>query len=271
MIEITNLNFSYVRQKKMFNGVHLNFDPGHIYGVLGKNGTGKTTLFNLISGLLFPNQGTIIVNGHTPEKRHPDFLSNLYFVTEEFYMPNVRPATWAKLYAYCYPRFSASDYNTFLEAFEIDTGMKTGTMSMGERKKVYLAFALACNTRLLLLDEPTNGLDIPSSVKLRSLLAVLSNEARCILISSHHVQEIENLIDHLIILDNSTILLDQSMEALSQQYNYIQYTGNEPPVHSAYFESNLLGGKAIVPCSGASSRIDMELLFNAVINGKIVQ
>jgi ABC-2 type transport system ATP-binding protein len=158
-----------------------------------------------------------------------------------------------------------------LEAFEIDKKMKTGKMSMGERKKVYVAFALACNTPLLLLDEPTNGLDIPSSVKLRSLLAALSNEERCILISSHHVRDIENLIDHLIILEGSTVLLNKSMEALSKRYDFIHYTGKEHPVDAIWDEPHLLGGKAMVPNAGLHSCIDMELLFNAVINGKIEQ
>lgn len=271
MIEICNLIFSYVRHKKMFDGVHLAFGPGHIYGVLGKNGTGKTTLLNLISGLLFPRQGTIVVNGQTPQKRHPDFLSGFYYATEEFYMPNVRPAAWANLSAYCYPRFSAEAYNDYLTAFEIEKGMKAGKMSMGQRKKMYLAFALACNTPLLLLDEPFNGLDIPSSIKLRSLLAALANEERCILISSHHVREMETLADHLVILDGSAVLLDKGMGALAQQYDFIQYTGKEPPRNALYYEEHLLGGKAIAPNTGVPSRMDVELLFNAVIHGKIQQ
>jgi ABC-2 type transport system ATP-binding protein len=271
MIEIKNLTFSYVRRKKMFDEVNLTFHLGHIYGVLGKNGTGKTTLLNLISGLLFPENGAIFVNGHTPEHRQPDFLNNLFYVTEEFYMPNVKPAAYAALHAFCYPHFSENDYSTYLGAFEIDANMRAAKMSMGQRKKVYLAFALACNTRLLLLDEPTNGLDIPSSVKFRSLVTALANEERCILISSHHVRDIENLIDHLIILDGSTVLLNKSMETLSERYDFIHYSGNEHPSDALYYETNLLGGKAMIPNSGASSRIDMELLFNAVINGKIEQ
>ncbi|MDR2585463.1 MAG: ABC transporter ATP-binding protein [Prevotellaceae bacterium] len=271
MIEINNLNFSYVRSKKMFNEVNLTFDSGHIYGVLGKNGTGKTTLLNLISGLLFPDQGKLVVYGCTPAKRQPRFLSDLYYVTEEFYMPNLKPHEWAKLYAYCYPCFSSEDYKAYLEAFEIDLSIKADKMSMGQRKKVYLAFALACNTRLLLLDEPTNGLDIPSSVKLRSLLAGLANEERCIIISTHHVRDIEHLIDHLVILDNSTVLLDTSVGTLSQKYDFIPFTGKEPPMSAVYYESNLLGGKAMIPNCGSSSRIDMELLFNAVIHNKIEQ
>ena len=271
MIEITNLSFSYVRRQKMFNGVNLTFDSGHVYGVLGKNGTGKTTLLNLISGLLFPEEGKISVNGRTPQNRQPDFLGDLFYVTEEFYMPDIKPAAWADLYAFSYPHFSAEDYNGYLKAFEIDVNMRAAKMSMGQRKKVYLAFALACNTRLLLLDEPTNGLDIPSSVKFRSLLASFANEERCILISSHHVRDIETLVDHLIILDGSAVLLDKSMGALSEVYDFIHYTGKEPPPGALYYESNLLGGKAIVPNNGDSSRLDMEILFNAVINGKIEQ
>ena len=271
MIEIKNLIFSYVRQKKMFSGVHLSFSPGHIYGVLGKNGTGKTTLLNLISGLLFPCMGEITINGMIPQKRQPDFLSNLYYVTEAFYMPNVRPDAWANLYAFCYPRFSASDYSAYLEMFEIDSRLSANQMSMGQRKKVYLAFALACNTQLLLLDEPTNGLDIPSSLKFRSLLAALSNEERCVLISSHHVRDIENLVDHLIVLDGSAVLLDKSMGALSESYDFTHFTGNDYPQNAIYYESNLLGGKAIVPNGSASSCVDIELLFNALIKGKIAQ
>ena len=88
MISIHDLHFSY-RKKKVFSGLSLELSPGYIYGLLGKNGTGKSTLLRGIAGLLFPDQGTIEVSGHTPGKRQPSFLQDVFMVPEEFYLPNV--------------------------------------------------------------------------------------------------------------------------------------------------------------------------------------
>ena len=93
MIDIQNLHFSYQKEKGFYRLV-LQLKPGHIYGLLGKNGTGKSTLLRNIAGLLFPDKGRVKVLGHTPGKRKPGFSSNVFMVPEEFYLPNVRSKIW---------------------------------------------------------------------------------------------------------------------------------------------------------------------------------
>src|SRR4051812_31682350 len=105
MISIKNLHFSY-KKKKIFNGLSLSLQAGHIYGLLGKNGTGKSTLLKNIAGFLFPTQGTVDVMGFTPGKRQPAFLQNIFMVAEEFYLPDISVQKFVKLNAPFYPHFN---------------------------------------------------------------------------------------------------------------------------------------------------------------------
>src|SRR4030095_11072785 len=118
MISIENLHFAY-RRNKVFKGLNLNLKAGHIYGLLGKNGTGKSTLLRNIAGLLFPDQGKIEVMGYNPGNRQPLFLQELFMVPEEFFLPNI---TVDKLVAYnapFYPRFNKQQFDGYVREFEI--------------------------------------------------------------------------------------------------------------------------------------------------------
>ncbi len=144
MIAISNLDFSYSKRKKLFEDLNLTLPKGHIYGLLGKNGTGKTTLLSLISGLLYPEEGKISVLGKVPAKRQIDFLQDLFLVSEEFDIPDVTPKVYADLYADFYPYFNATEYAGYLQEFDVDSLSSMKNMSMGQRKKAYISFALAC-------------------------------------------------------------------------------------------------------------------------------
>ena len=164
MIEIKNMDFGYVSQRKIFDNLNLSLEAGHIYGLLGKNGVGKTTLLKIISGLRFCNSGTVSVLGMKPEHRKPEMLADIYFVTEEMDVPTVSVRDYAKIYAPFYPNFSTADFEDYLHQFEIvNLEQKLTKMSHGQKKKVLVSFALATNTKLLIMDEPTNGMDIPSN------------------------------------------------------------------------------------------------------------
>ena len=170
MIDIKNLHFSY-QKSKVFDNLNLQFQPGHIYGLLGKNGTGKSTLLRNIAGLLFPDQGSVKVLDHIPGHRNPAFLQELFMVPEEFYLPNVSIEKFVDCNASFYPRFDHARFNRYLREFEIPAGNKLQQMSYGQKKKALISFGLACNTSLLLMDEPTNGLDIMSKSQFRKVIA----------------------------------------------------------------------------------------------------
>ena len=196
MIEIKDMNFGYVPQRRIFDNLNLSLEAGHIYGLLGKNGVGKTTLLKIISGLRFCNSGTVSVFGMKPEKRNPEMLADIYFVTEEMDVPSVSVHDYAKIYAPFYPNFSISDFENYLHQFEIvDMEQKLTSMSHGQKKKVLVSFALATNTKLLIMDEPTNGMDIPSKSTFRKVVASAITDDKAFIISTHQVRDLQNVID----------------------------------------------------------------------------
>jgi ABC-2 type transport system ATP-binding protein len=269
MIEIKNLYFTYSKRNKLFENLNLTLSEGHVYGLLGKNGTGKTTLLSLISGLLFPDEGEIEALGKNPGKRQVDFLQELFLVSEEFDLPDLSPMKYSALYSSFYPQFNDEQYRYYLKEFEVDASRAMNKMSMGQRKKAYIAFALACNTRLLLMDEPTNGMDIPSKAQFRKLIASLAAENRCIVISTHQVRDLGNLIDTIVVLENHRIIFNQSVDAIAEKLSFVSYHNLEEVGQLFYEEAGALGGKGIASNqSGTPSHVDMELLFNGLISEK---
>lgn len=272
MISIQDLHFSY-RRKKVFNGLSLSLRRGHIYGLLGKNGTGKTTLLRNIAGLLFPEQGQVKVLEHTPGKREPAFLQELFMVPEEFYLPNVSIEKFVACHASFYPRFNRSQFETYLKEFEIPVGNKLQQMSYGQKKKVLISFGLACNTSLLLMDEPTNGLDIMSKSQFRKVIAGAIDDNKCIIICTHQVKDMESLIDRITVIDEGKILFDQSIDRISSKLSF-RISFDTAETRSALYREESLKGNAIIALNEYEDegKIDLELLYKAIItNGDAIR
>ena len=272
MINIQNLHFGY-KKRKVFNGLSLSLQTGHIYGLLGKNGTGKSTLLRCIGGLLFPREGTIDVMGFVPGKRQPAFLQNVFMVAEEFYLPDVSVEKFVKFNAPFYPNFSAEQFRQYLEEFDIPQENTLQSMSYGQKKKVLIGFGLACNTALLLMDEPTNGLDIMSKSKFRKVIAGAVNDQKCIVISTHQVKDLESLIDRITIIDEGQILFDQTIEAINKQIQF-KISFDQDEVRQALYKEPSLQGNAIVSANPGEedTKLDLELLYKAVVtNGDAVR
>lgn len=272
MIKIENLHFGY-KKRKVFNGLSLSLQAGHIYGLLGKNGTGKSTLLRNISGLLFPTEGKISVMGFNPGNRHPDFLQDVFMVAEEFYLPDVSVSKYVRLNAPFYPKFSQEQFNSYLTEFEIPVENTLQSMSYGQKKKVLISFGLACNTSLLLMDEPTNGLDIMSKSKFRRVIAGATDETKCIIISTHQVKDLESLIDRITIIDEGQILFDQTIDSINRQVQFKISFDPEEIKHALYKEQSLQGSAIVAPnMDGEDTKLDLELLYKAVVtNGDAVR
>jgi len=272
MVSIHDLHFSYKR-KKVFSGLSLELSPGYIYGLLGKNGTGKSTLLRGIAGLLFPDKGMIKVSGYTPGKRQPVFLEDVFMVPEEFHLPNMPLDYLLKHHAPFYPKFNKEQFNKYVQEFEIPTDNTLQNMSYGQKKKVLISFGLAANTSLLLLDEPTNGLDIMSKSQFRKVMAGALDEKKCIIISTHQVKDLENLIDRVTIIDEGSILFDQSIEKIANKLSFKISHDNAEIKSAIYNESSLKGSSIVTPnMDDEESKIDLELLYKAIItNGKGIQ
>lgn len=269
MIEVKDLMFSYPGQKdRLFDGFSLNLDKHKVYGLLGKNGTGKSTLLYLLSGLLRPKAGSVRVDGHTPHQRSAELLKELFLVPEEYDLPAMRLDQYIKLIGPFYPRFSCETLYSCLEEFELERDLRLGALSMGQKKKVYMSVALASGVKLLLMDEPTNGLDIPSKTQFRKVVAQQTDEHQTLIISTHQVHDVEALLDHILILDRRQLLLNASMEELTGKYSFgLRMPGDMDGV--IYAEPTLQGNAAMSMrgADDAETQVNVELLFNAVTKG----
>lgn len=265
MIEISHLTFGYSRKRLLFEDLSLSLQPGHIYGLLGKNGAGKSTLLKNITGLAFPLKGSCKVNGRVSAERSPDFLQDLFLIPEEIYLPPVSIREFISNTARFYPKFSTDQFSQYLDEFEIDARVKISNLSFGQQKKLMISFGLATNTDVLIMDEPTNGLDIPSKVQFRKIIASVLTESRCILISTHQVRDLDNLIDAVIIIHDRRIVLNSGTDQIAEKLLFLTLSSADNE-NILYSETSVHGHAAILPnVEQRNSRVDLELLFNAVI------
>ena len=207
MIDISNVTFEYRKGKPVLKDFSLSFPQGGVYGLLGKNGTGKSTLLYLISGLLRPRHGEVRVDGMLSANRQPQMLREIFLVPEEYDLPSVSLKSYTRALKSFYPRFSDELLRKCIEVFDLEMDMQLGTLSMGQKKKVYMCVALATGTRVLLMDEPTNGLDILSKSQFRKAVVQGMDEDKTVLVSTHQVHDVERLLDHVTIINGNQVLL----------------------------------------------------------------
>lgn len=271
MITLENISFSYGKDTRLFSGLSLEIKPGSIHGLMGKNGAGKTTLLKIISGLRKQGSGNCNVDGHTPFNRETAFLKNVFLVPEEIPSPDYTIRNYIKRYTPFYESFSVDTMQRYLADFDLEPKMHLGNLSYGQRKKFFLAFAMAAGTKLILFDEPTNGLDVPSKSIFRKLAASAINEGRTFIISTHQVRDLNMLIDNVIFLDRGNIRLNRNIQALAESYSFVTLTRQDLEDRQVlYSEQHLDGIRAIMPNkTGYETQVDLELLFNAVVFDKI--
>ena len=267
MIQIENLNFGYGKEL-LFDQLGLKIEAGSIYGFLGRNGAGKTSLLRIISGQLYPREGVCTVMGENPGERSAQMLSDMYFIPEEFYIPAVKPEEYTSMYAPFYPRFDLRKFDSYSREFELPAGKKLSAYSYGQKKKFLIAFGLATGCSLLLLDEPTNGLDIPSKSQFRRLVASAMADDQTFIVSTHQVRDMENLIDPIVIVDDGTVIFNQSLETVSRKVA-ARVQQESPDDSKVLYSEKVLGGYSVIVenTDGEETSIDLELLFNAVVSG----
>ena len=272
MINVDNISFAYAGQKtKVFDNFSLQLEANNIYGLLGKNGTGKSTLLYLISGLLRPQKGTVTVDGMKSIDRRPEMLEEVFIVPEEFDLPSMTLDKYVSINQPFYPHFSREVLENCLNDFELPTTLSLQSLSMGQKKKVFMSFALAAGTRLLLMDEPTNGLDIPSKVQFRRVVANNMTDDRTLIISTHQVHDVESLLDHILILNQKRLLLDASVGNICERYSFEYRTPGTATDDVLYSEPSVQGNAVISPRTPdmPETPLNLELLFNAVILDKV--
>ena len=223
MLKIENITYGYNAMHNVLENFSLSYEEPGIYGLLGKNGTGKSTLLYLIMGLLRPKQGEITLNGANTQKRLPESLQEMFIVPEEYNLPSIQLPDYLKVLRPFYPNFDEQLMVKLLQEFDMlnvngatldENGIpliNLGALSMGQKKKVYMCIALAARTKLLLMDEPTNGLDIPSKSQFRKVVAQGMRDDQIVVISTHQVRDVETLLDHVTIIEQNAVLLNERM------------------------------------------------------------
>ena len=264
MIQISNLTFGYRSSKEsVLENVNLQLNPGSIVGLLGKNGTGKTTLLNLITGQLFAKEGMITIDSEDVKAKSKSILEKLYFIPEELNVPNLSLENFIKLYSPFYKDYSQEVMDECMREFDLKLEKKSlSKLSMGTKKKVMICFAIATNVPYLLMDEPTNGLDIPSKRIFRKLINSHMSENRTIIISTHQVHDVETMIDHIVIVGERSLIVNDTIDGISEKYTF----GTMPKGEVIYSEKSLEGNLCVAyrTESEEETPVSLELLFEAV-------
>ena len=271
MIKVEDLSFSYGRRKtKVLDGFSMSLNKGSVYGLLGKNGTGKSTLLYLMAGLLRPQTGKVYYKGVDVTLRKPTTLQDMFLVPEEFASPNVSMKQYVKLNAPFYPHFSDELLKACLRDFDMNEDIHLGELSMGQKKKAFMCFALATNTSLLMMDEPSNGLDIPSKSQFRKVIASGMTDDKAVIISTHQVRDIDSLLDHVLIMDGSELLLNESVATICEKLYFAEQGMNEPTDGALYVQPSVQGNSVILPNeSYEESKMNLEVLFNAMLAERV--
>lgn len=264
MLQINDLSFTYSKpHRELFNNFTLDLQPGNVYGLLGKNGAGKSTLIYLMTGLLTPATGSVTLNGDDVRRRLPKTMSEIMLVPEELELPHISLSQYIKINAPFYPRFSMDDMNRYLDIFEMERDVRLQSLSMGQKKKVFMSFALATNTRALIMDEPTNGLDIPGKSQWRKIVAQGMSDDKMMLLSTHQVRDIEQVLDHVVIIDNSRVLLNAGISDISRRLAFRPLREGDRPFLT---QPGVMGVIGVMPATeGEETQVDLELLFNATL------
>ncbi|MCQ2083905.1 MAG: ABC transporter ATP-binding protein [Bacteroidaceae bacterium] len=266
MIRISKLGFSYGKDV-VLKDITMNLEEGRIYGLLGENGVGKTTLLTILSGLKPAMSGTIEVDGTNPFERRPSTLSSLYYLPDEVLPKQCSALAFAQDMGQYWESFDTGKFVEIMKTFDSDINQRMDCMSLGQLKKAYISFALACNARYLFMDEPTNGLDIPSKAQFRKAVTKYTSENTTIVISTHQARDLEAIIDPIIILDRQSVLLNATVEQISEKL-YFDY-GNTVEPDALYSELIPGGCIQVLPnSSGIESKVNIEALFNAVLGNK---
>ena len=262
MIDIDNITFSYGTNVVLKN-ITMHLEEGRIYGLLGENGVGKTTLLTLLCGLKKVKSGHIEIDGHIPFNREPSFLSLEYFLSDEVAPMPAEAEKFASSYGRFWEKFDMSKFLELMQIFETDPKQKMNRMSFGQLKKTYISFALACNCKYLFMDEPTNGLDIPSKAQFRKAVTKYTSEDSTLLISTHQVRDLENIIDPIIILDRQDVLLNATVAEIADKLTF-DYSNEKNP-HALYSEMTPGGSVQVYLNTGdEESKVNIEALFNTV-------
>lgn len=232
-IEIKDLSFSYDNDK-FINNLNLNIENGEMLGIMGNTGCGKSTLVQLIAGLIKPNNGQIIIDGDniTNKKFDKAILRKKLGIVFQFPEMQLFEQTVQKDIYFGLKKFRLSDEEKYKRAKDILALLNLDfdkikdksplALSGGEKRKIAVAGILVCNPKYLILDEPIAGLDSDSRENFMKLLVKLKETGITIIIISHNADYIAEYCDRVIVMDNGQIVLNDSPDNIFNNFECLQ-------------------------------------------------
>ncbi|KUO65865.1 MAG: multidrug ABC transporter ATP-binding protein [Gracilibacter sp. BRH_c7a] len=209
LLKTDNLNKGFFRNKALAN-LNLEIEKGKVYGLLGPNGSGKTTFFKIAAGLYKPSSGSMLIDG-----RHVGVETRkitAFMPTEDFLFKWMKIKMLLNFYADMYEDFNIDQARDFLEQMELKEDMKVKNLSTGMKARLKLVVTMARKASIYLLDEPLNGIDIISRDKIMKVIVSSLHENCTVIVSSHFVSELEALMDEVIFLDKGSVVLAGNSE-----------------------------------------------------------
>ncbi|QIL81298.1 ATP-binding cassette domain-containing protein [Diaphorobacter sp. HDW4A] len=269
-LQVRDLRFGY--KGPLFEHFHAAIDIPGVYGLFGRNGTGKSTLLKLLAGLLTPEDGEIRVLGFTPRQRFAEFLAQVYLLPEEFHLPDLKPEALVRNHGVFYPQFNTALFRDYLAELQVPPEQRFSQMSLGQKKKATIAFALATCTPILLMDEPTNGLDIESRMQFKRLMQRPEHAGRIVLISTHQAHDLESIIRHIWFIDSGALRLSSDMPRLAEHLAMgVAACAAELPDQEALLYSEPLGAQVawvarrdVLPAGTPVTPVQLELIYKAL-------
>ncbi|MDE5875700.1 MAG: ATP-binding cassette domain-containing protein [Muribaculaceae bacterium] len=263
MVKLDNIQFSYTKGFPALSGISARIEPG-IHLLAGENGAGKTTLLKILAGALAPKEGFCTVADANPVSDRPSMRGKTFLLEENMEFPGKTIIDFARAHSRFYPNFSQEMMEENLKAFGLTGKEKMKSLSLGNRKKTQLAYALALGVDLLLLDEPTNALDIQSKGVLKSIIARSLSPEQTLIVATHTVSELENLFDGAIMLSKSALLFAATEERITER---LAFPVTSAPIPDALYSETLLGKYlSITPADGEETRPDWRLLYSALFS-----
>ncbi len=265
MIQLHNLSYRYPSGVMAIENANAIIAPG-IHLLAGENGAGKSTLLRLIAGLLYPSHGEVTIDGRNVALREPSVMNSIFFVSDDMNLPARTANRLADNIGEFYPGSDRGFMAEALADFGLNGDMRFDRLSLGNRRKTLIAFALACGTATVLLDEPSNGLDLGSRRTLSTLLMKWAgqNPERTVIVSTHNVGDIENIVDGVIMVRRSNLLLAAECGYLLSRLSFIKTL--VPPEEALFAMQDAGMFRAIIPAdeSAGESDLDLPLLYYAL-------
>ena len=214
LVEIKNLSKKYGNGIVAIDDVSLTLPPGKIVGLLGPNGSGKTTLIKMLTGLLVPTAGEIHIHGHAPG---PITKAAVSYLPEKSYLPeHMKVRDIIAYFGDFYADFSSSKAEAMLSALHISTDADLKTLSKGTREKVQLILVMSRGAKLFILDEPIAGVDPAARDVIIKTIIANFNEQQTILLSTHIITDIENVLDDVVFLKEGRVILHSTVEEIRE-------------------------------------------------------